>query len=180
MRKEFKAILTDKEEHGDKIEILVREDYAEILTEEDRAYLKGNFKNFTEKDFEKLIGTVRGDFSSEIEAFDTILENFCKSNEIDELAVICENYDTSIFNSEYAREKINFAKTVEIAIFPDTEIEEKLTKINNIFFLENETASAIIEKEKTSVIKPRNKENFCIVDEFEWFVEEVRRLEKLL
>jgi len=180
MRKEFKSVLTDNEEHGDRIEILVGEDYAKILSEEDKAYLKGNFKNFTENDFEKLIGTARKDFTSEIEVFDTILENFCKSNEADELSVICENYDTSIFNSEYAREKINFAKTVEIAIFPDTEIEEKLTKINNIFFLENETASAIIEKEKTSVIKPRNKENFCIVDEFEWFVEEVRRLEKLL
>ena len=180
MKKEFKAILTDKEEHGDKIEISVREDYAEILTDDDRAYLKGNFKNFTENDFEKLIGTVREDFSSEIEAFDTILENFCKSNEVDELAVICENYDTSIFNSEYAREKINFAKTVEIAIFPDTEIEEKLTKINNIFFLENKTATAIIEKGKTSIIKPGNKKGFFIVSEFEWFAEEVRRLEKLL
>ena len=180
MKKEFKAVLTDKEEHGDKIEILVGEDYAKILTEEDKAYMKGNFKNFTEKDFEKLIGTVREDFSSEIEAFDTILENFCKSNEVDELTVVCENYDTSIFNSDYAREKVNFAKTVEIAIFPDTEIEEKLTKISNIFFLENKTATAIIEKGKTSIMKPINKKGFFIVNEFEWFAEEVRRLEKLL
>lgn len=180
MNKKFKAILTDNEEHGDKIEILVREDYAEILTEEDKAYMKGNFKSFTENDFEKLIGTVREDFSSEIEAFDTILENFCKTNEVDELSVVCENYDTSIFNSEYAREKINFAKTVEIAIFPGIEFEEKLTKINNIFFLENEIATAIIEKGKTAMMKPRNKKDFRIVDEFEWFAEEVRRLEKLL
>ena len=180
MRKEFKSVLTNNEEHGDKIEILIGENYAEILTEEDKAYLKGDFKNFTEKDFEKLIGTVRDDFTSEIEAFDTLLESFCKSNEVDELRVVCENYDTSIFNTEYAREKINFAKNVEVVVMPNFSDEEKLTKINNIFFLENETASAIIEKEKTSVIKPRNKENFCIVDEFEWFAEEVRRLEKLL
>ena len=40
MRKEFKTILTDNEEHGDKIEILVKENYAEILTEEDKAYMK--------------------------------------------------------------------------------------------------------------------------------------------
>ena len=180
MKKEFKAILTDKEEHGDEIKILVREDYAEILTEEDKAYMKGNFKNFTENDFEKLIGTVREDFTSEIEAFDTILENFCKNNEVDELSVVCENYDTSIFNSIYATEKLKFAKTVEVAIFPCTEIEEKLTKINNIFFLENRTATAIIEKGKTSVIKPRNKKGFFILSEFEWFAEEVRRLEKLL
>ena len=180
MRKEFKAVLTDKEEHGDKIEILIREDYAEILTEEDKAYMKGNFKNFTESDFEKLIGTVREDFTSEIEAFDTILENFCKNNEVDELSVVCENYETSIFNSIYATEKLKFAKTVEIAIFPDTEREEKLTKINNIFFLENETASAIIEAGRTTMMKPRIKDEFCIVNEFEWFVNEVRELEKLL
>ena len=180
MRKEFKAVLTDKEEHGDKIEILIREDYAEILTEEDKAYMKGNFKNFTESDFEKLIGTIREDFTSEIEAFDTMLESFCKSNEVDELSVVCENWDTSIFNSEYAREKIGFAKTVEVVILPNSESEEKLTKINGIIFLENKTASAIIEKGKIPMIKPRNKEDFCIINEFEWFAEEVRRLEKLL
>lgn len=180
MRKEFKAVLTDKEEHGDKIEILIREDYAEILTEEDKAYMKGNFKNFTESDFEKLIGTVREDFTSEIEAFDTMLESFCKSNEVDELSVVCENWDTSIFNSEYAREKIGFAKTVEVVILPNSESEEKLTKINGIFFLENEMASAIIEDGKIAMMKPRNKDDFFIVNEFEDFVEEIRRLEKLL
>ena len=180
MRKEFKTILTDNEEHGDKIEILVKENYAEILTEEDKAYMKGNFKNFTENDFEKLIGTVREDFTSEIEAFDTMLENFCESNEVDELSVICENYETSIFNSEYAREKINFAKTVEVVVWPNCKDEEKLTKINGIFFLENEVASAIIEAGRTTMMKPRIRDDFFIVNEFEWFAEEVRRLEKLL
>ena len=180
MNKELKAILTDNEEHGDKIEILVREDYAEILTEEDKAYMKGNFKSFSKNDFENLIGTVREDFTSEIEAFDTILKNFCKNNEVDELSVVCESYDISIFNSDYAREKINFAKTVEITVLPDLDCEEKLTKVNGIFFLENETGSAIIENGRTSMIKPRNKKDFRIVDEFEWFAEEVRRLEKLL
>ena len=180
MKKEFKAVLTDKEEHGDKIEILVGENYAKILTEEDKAYMKGNFKNFTENDFEKLIGTVREDFTSEIEAFDTILENFCKTNEVDELLVVCENYETSIFNSDYAREKINFAETVEITVLPDLDCEEKLTKVNGIFFLENEIGSAIIEKGRTSMIKPKIKNDFCIVNELEWFTAEVRRLEKLL
>ena len=165
MRKEFKAVLTDKEEHGDKIEILIREDYAEILTEEDKAYMKGNFKNFTESDFE---------------AFDTMLENFCKSNEVDELSVVCESWDVSIFSSEYAREKIGFAKTVEVVILPNSESEEKLTKINGIFFLENEMASAIIEDGKIAMMKPRNKDDFFIVNEFEDFVEEIRRIEKLL
>lgn len=180
MRKEFKAILTDNEEHGDEIKVLVREDYAEILTEEDKAYMKGDFKNFNGSDFEKLIGTVREHFTSEIEAFDIILENFCKNNEVDELSVVCENWDTSIFNSEYAREKIGFAKTVEVVILPNSESEEKLTKINGIFFLENEMASAIIEDGKIAMMKPRIKDDFFIVNEFEDFVEEIRRLEKLL
>lgn len=180
MRKKFKAVLTDKEEHGDKIEILVREDYAEILTADDKAYMKGNFKNFTENDFEKLIGTVREDFTSEIEAFDTILENFCKSNEVDELCVICENFDTSIFGDEYAIKKIDFAKTVEVTVLPNSKDEEKLTKINGIFFLENEVASAIIEKGSTTMIKPRIQDDFFIVNQFEWFTEEVRKLEKFL
>ena len=180
MKKEFKTILTDNEEHGDEIEILVKENYAEILTEEDKAYMKGNFKNFTENDFEKLIGTVREDFTSEIEAFDTMLESFCKSNEVDELRVTCENWDTSIFYEKYAREKLDFAKTVEITVLPNSESEEKLTKINGIFFLENEMASAIIEAGKISMMKPRIKDGFFIVNDFEDFVEEVRRLEKLL
>lgn len=177
MKKEFKAILTKRE---DKIEIIVRENYAEILAGEAKAYMKGNFKNFTENDFEKLVETVREDFMCEIEAVDITLENFCKNNKVDELSVVCEKYDTSIFNGFYATEKLKFAKTLEVAIFPDTDHEEKLTKINGIIFLENKTASAIIEKGKIPMIKPRNKEDFCIINEFEWFAEEVRRLEKLL
>ena len=41
-------------------------------------------------------------------------------------------------------------------------------------------ASAIIEDGKIAMMKPRNKDDFFIVNEFEDFVEEVRRLEKLL
>ena len=180
MRKKFKAILKDNQGFGEKLELLIKKDYAEILTEEDKAYMKGDFKNFTESDFENLIDPLIDNFPGEVEAFDTILKKFCKSNEVDELRVTCENYDTSIFSENYAREKLDFAKTVEITVLPNDETEEKLTKINGIFFLENEVASAIIEKGKTAMIKPRIKDDFFIVDQFEYFVEEVRELEKLL
>ena len=180
MRKKFKAILKDNQGFGEKLELLIKKDYAEILTEEDKAYMKGDFKNFTESDFENLIDPLIDNFPGELEAFDAILENFCKSNEVDELCVTCGNWDTSIFSDEYARKKLDFAKTVEITVLPNSKSEEKLTKINGIFFLENEMASAIIEDGKIAMMKPRNKDDFFIVNEFEDFVEEIRRLEKLL
>ena len=180
MKKNFKAILKDNQGFGEKLELFIKKDYAEILTEEDKAYMKGNFEKFTENDFSNLIDPLISNFPGEFEAFEEILRNFCKSNEVDELHVTCGNWDTSIFSDEYAREKLDFAKTVEITILPNSESEEKLTKINGIFFLENETASAIIEAGKISMIKPRIKDDFFIVNEFEDFVEEIRRLEKLL
>ena len=180
MRKKFKAILKDNQGFGEKLELLIKKDYAEILTEEDKAYMKGNFENFTENDFANLIDPLISNFPGELEAFDVILKNFCRNNEVDELRVTCENWDTSIFSENYAREKLDFAKTVEVTVLPNSKSEEKLTKINGIFFLENEIASAIIEKGKIAMMKPRIKDDFFIVNEFEDFVEEVRKLEKLL
>ena len=92
----------------------------------------------------------------------------------------CYPFNFSLEYGFYATEKLKFAKTLEVAIFPDTDHEEKLTKINGIFFLENEMASAIIEDGKIAMMKPRNKDDFFIVNEFEDFVEEIRRIEKLL
>ena len=37
MRKKFKAILKDNQGFGEKLELLIKKDYAEILTEEDKA-----------------------------------------------------------------------------------------------------------------------------------------------
>ena len=142
--------------------------------------MKGNFENFTENDFANLIDPLISNFPGELEAFDVILKNFCRNNEVDELRVTCENWDTSIFSENYAREKLDFAKTVEITVLPNSKSEEKLTKINGIFFLENEMATAIIEDGRIAMMKPRIKDDFFIVNEFEDFVEEIRRLEKLL
>lgn len=175
MKKEFKAILTKRE---DKIEIIVRENYAEILAGEAKAYMKGNFKNFTENDFEKLVETVREDFMCEIEAVDITLENFCKNNKVDELSVVCEKYDTSIFNGFYATEKLKFAKTLEVAIFPDTDHEEKLTKINDTMLIHSAIGYALIKKNKETIVKISSRTDFNAIKEFEWFLKEVRNQEE--
>lgn len=180
MEKELNINL--KNETNDEIKIKIREGYAEILTEEDRAYLKGNFKNLNGID--SLLKEIEEDFDDEPSGFETALEKFCKIYEVEELLVECDNYGTKTCNinlyiyPDYFFNKINYAKKVEVNLMHLDEIKESVTKINNIMFIHSVIGYAIVEKNKETIVKISSRTEFNVIKEFEWFLKEVRNQEE--
>lgn len=180
MEKELNINL--KNETNDEIKIKIREGYAEILTDEDRAYLKGNFKNLNGID--SLLKEIEEEFVDELSGFQKALEKFCKMHEVEELLVECDNYgtgmnDANLYNCpDYLFDKMDYAKKVEVNLMHLDEIKESVTKINNILFIHSAIGYAIVEKNKESIIKISRKTDFNVLKEFEWFLKEVRRQEE--
>ena len=73
MEKELNINL--KNETNDEIRIKVNPNYAEILTNDDRAYLKGNFENFNGID--NLLKEIEEDFDDDIK-YEKIIEKVRK------------------------------------------------------------------------------------------------------
>ncbi len=171
-----------RNETEDEIRIKIGSDYAEILTEEDRAYMKGNFKNLSGID--SLLKEIEEEFVDGLSAFITALEKFCKIYEVEELLVECDNYGTRICNinlyiyPDYFFNKINYAKKVEVNLMHLDEIKESVTKINNIMFIHSAIGYAIIEKNNETIVKISSKTDFNAIKEFEWFLKEVRNQEE--
>lgn len=146
-----------RNETEDEIRIKIVSDYAEILTEEDRAYMKGNFKNLSGID--SLLKEIEEDFDDEPSGFETALEKFCEMHEVEELLVECDNYgtricDASLYNCpDHLFGKMNYAKKVEVNLLHLSEIKESVTKINNIIFIHSAIGYAIIEKTKNQLLK---------------------------
>lgn len=180
MEKELNINL--KNETNDEIRIKVNPNYTEILTNDDRAYLKGNFKNLNGID--SLLKEIEEEFVDELSAFITALEKFCEMHEVEELLVECDNYgtricDASLYNCpDYLFGKMNYAKKVEVNLMHLSEIKESVTKINDIMFIHSAIGYAIIEKNKESIVKISSKTDFNGLKEFEWFLKEVRKQEE--
>ena len=180
MEKELNINL--KNETNDKIKIKIREDYAEILTEEDRAYMKGNFKNLNGID--SLLKEIEEEFVDELSAFITALEKFCEMYEVEELLVECDNYGTRMCDAnlrncpDYLFGKMNYAKKVEVNLMHLEEIKESVTKINDTMLIHSAIGYALIEKNKETIVKISSKTDFNVIKEFEWFFKEVRKQEE--
>ena len=180
MEKELNINL--KNETNDEIRIKISSNYAEILTDSDRAFLKGNFENLNGID--SLLKEIEEDFDDEPSGFETALEKFCKIYKIEELLVECDNYGTKTCNinlyiyPDYFFGKMDYAKKVEVNLMHLDEIKESVTKINNILFIHSAIGYAIVEKNKESIIKISRKIDFNVLKEFEWFLKEVRRREE--
>ena len=180
MEKELNINL--KNETNDRIRIKIGPNYAEILTEEDRAYLKGNFKNLNGID--NLLKEIEKEFVDELSAFIKALEKFCEMYEVEELLVECDNYgtrmcDVNLWNCpEFLFGKMDYAKKVEVNLMHLDEIKESVTKINDVLFIQSAIGYAIVEKNKESIIKISRKTDFNVLKEFEWFLKEVRKQEE--
>lgn len=180
MEKELNINL--KNETNDEIKIKISSNYAEILTEEDRAYMKGNFENLNGID--SLLKEIEEDFVDELSAFETALEKFCEMHEVEELLVECDNYGTRICDAnlcncpDYLFDKMNYAKKAEVNLMHLSEIKESVTKINDIMFIHSAIGYAIVEKNKESIVKISSRTDFNILKEFEWFFKEVRKQEE--
>ena len=120
-----------KNETNDEIEIKISPNYAEILTEEDRAFLKGNFENLN--GIESLLKEIEEEFVDGLSAFITALEKFCEMHEVEELLVECDNYgtgmnDANLYNCpDYLFDKMDYAKKVEVNLMHLDEIKESVT-----------------------------------------------------
>ena len=171
-----------RNETEDEIRIKIGPDYAEILTEEDRAYMKGNFKNLSKID--SLLKEIEEEFVDGLSAFITALEKFCKIYEVDELLVECDNYGTRICDAnlyncpDYLFGKMDYAKKVEVNLMHLDEIKESVIKINDVLFIHSAIGYAIVEKNKEPIIKISNKTDFNVLKEFEWFLKEVKKQEE--
>lgn len=180
MEKELNINL--KNETNDEIKIKIGPDYAEILTEEDRAYMKGNFKNLNEID--SLLKEIEEEFVDELLAFETALKKFCKMYEVEELLVECSNYGTKMCDAnlyicpQFLFGKIDYAKKVEVNLMHLDEIKESVTKINNVLFIHSAIGYAIVEKNKESIVKISSRTDFNVLKEFEWFFKEIRKQEE--
>lgn len=180
MEKELNINL--KNETNDEIKIKIREGYAEILTDSDRAYFKGNFKNLNE--IGSLLKEIEEDFDDEPSGFETALEKFCKIYEVEELLVECDNYGTKTCNinlyiySDYLFGKTNYAKKVEVNLMHLDEIKESVTKINDTMLIHSAIGYALIEKNKETIVKISSRTDFNVLKEFEWFLKEVRKQEE--
>ena len=180
MEKELNINL--KNETNDEIKIKIREDYAEILTEEDRAYMKGNFKNLSGID--SLLKEIEEEFVDGLSAFITALEKFCEMHEVEELLVECDNYGTGMNDANlyicpnYLFGKMDYANKVEVNLMHLDEIKESVTKVNNTLFIHSSIGYALIEKNKETIVKISSRTDFNAIKEFEWFLKEVRRQEE--
>lgn len=180
MEKELNITL--KNETNDEIRIKISSNYAEILTDSDRAFLKVNFENLNGID--SLLKEIEEDFVDELSAFETALEKFCKIYEVEELLVECDNYGTGMNDANlyicpnYLFGKMDYANKVEVNLMHLSEIKESVTKINDIMFIHSAIGYAIIEKNKESIVKISSRTDFNIIKEFEWFFKEVRRQEE--
>lgn len=180
MEKELNINL--KNETNDEIKIKIREGYAEILTDSDRAYLKGNFENLN--GIESLLKEIEEDFDDEPSGFETALEKFCKIYEVEELLVECDNYGTKTCNinlyiySDYLFNKTNYAKKVEVNLMHLSEIKESVTKINDTMLIHSAIGYALIENNKETIVKISSRTDFNVLKEFEWFLKEVRKQEE--
>lgn len=180
MEKELNINL--KNETNDEIEIKISPNYAEILTEEDRAFLKGNFENLN--GIESLLKEIEEEFVDGLSAFIIALEKFCEMHEVEELLVECDNYgtgmnDANLYNCpDYLFDKMDYAKKVEVNLMHLDEIKESVTKINDIMFIHSSIGYALIEKNKETIVKISSRTDFNVLKEFEWFFKEVRRQEE--
>lgn len=180
MEKELNINL--KNETNDEIRIKISSNYAEILTDEDRAYLKGNFEKLNGID--SLLKEIEEDFVDELSAFETALEKICKIYEVEELLVECDNYGTRICDAnlcnspDYLFDKMNYAKKAEVNLMHLDEIKESVTKVNNTLFIHSSIGYALIEKNKETIVKISSRTDFNVLKEFEWFFKEVRRQEE--
>lgn len=180
MEKELNINL--KNETNDEIKIKISSNYAEILTEEDRAYMKGNFENLNR--IGSLLKEIEEEFVDELSGFETALKKFCKIYEVEELLVECNNYGTRICDAnlhtcpDYLFGKMNYAKKAEVNLMHLSEIKESVTKINDIMFIHSAIGYAIVEKNKETIIKISSRTDFNILKEFEWFFKEVRNQEE--
>ena len=171
-----------KNETNDEIEIKISPNYAEILTEEDRAFLKGNFENLN--GIESLLKEIEEDFVDELSAFETALEKFCEMHEVEELLVECDNYGTGMNDANlyicpnYLFGKMDYANKVEVNLMHLSEIKESVTKINDIMFIHSAIGYALIEKNKETIVKISSRTDFNVLKEFEWFLKEVRKQEE--
>lgn len=180
MEKELNINL--KNETNDEIRIKISSNYAEILTDEDRTYLKGNFEKLNGID--SLLKEIEEDFVDELSAFETVLEKICKIYEVEELLVECDNYGTRICDAnlcnspDYLFDKMNYAKKAEVNLMHLDEIKESVTKVNNTLFIHSSIGYALIEKNKETIVKISSRTDFNVLKEFEWFFKEVRRQEE--
>ena len=171
-----------RNETEDEIRIKIGPDYAKILTDEDRAYLKGNFKNLNGID--SLLKEIEEEFVDELSGFQKALEKFCKIYEVEELLVECDNYgtricDASLWNCpDYLFGKMGYAKRVEVNLMHLSEIKESVTKVNNTLFIHSAIGYALIEKNKETIVKISSRTDFNALKEFEWFLKEVRKQEE--
>lgn len=180
MEKELNINL--KNETNDEIRIKISSNYAEILTDSDRAFLKGNFKNLNGID--SLLKEIEEDFDDEPSGFETALEKFCKIYKVEELLVECDNYGTKTCNinlyiyPDYFFNKMDYAKKVEVNLMHLEEIKESVTKINDTMLIHSAIGYALIKKNKESIVKISSRTDFNIIKEFEWFLKEVRNQEE--
>ena len=171
-----------RNETEDEIRIKIGPDYAEILTEEDRAHMKGNFKNLSGID--SLLKEIEEEFVDGLSAFITALEKFCEMHEVEELLVECDNYGTRMCDAnlrncpDYLFGKMNYAKKVEVNLMHLDEIKESVTRINDVLFIHSTIGYALIEKNKETIVKISNRTDFNVLKEFEWFFKEVRKQEE--
>ena len=180
MEKELNINL--KNETNDEIRIKISPNYAEILTEEDRAYMKGNFKNLSGID--SLLKEIEEEFVDGLSAFITALEKFCEMHEVEELLVECDNYGTGMNDANlyicpnYLFGKMDYANKVEVNLMHLDEIKESVTKINNIMLIHSAIGYALIEKNKETIVKISSRTDFNVLKEFEWFLKEVKKQEE--
>lgn len=180
MEKELNINL--KNETNDKIRIKISPNYAEILTEEDRAYMKGNFKNLSGID--SLLKEIEEDFDDEPSGFETALEKFCEMHEVEELLVECDNYGTGMNDANlyicpnYLFGKMDYANKVEVNLMHLSEIKESVTKINDTMLIHSAIGYALIKKNKETIVKISSRTDFNAIKEFEWFLKEVRNQEE--
>lgn len=180
MKKELNINL--KNETEDEIKIKIGPDYAEILTDEDRAYLKGNFEKLNGID--SLLKEIEEEFVDELSGFEKSLEKFCKIYEVEELLVECDNYGTGMNDANlyicpnYLFGKMDYANKVEVNLMHLSEIKESVTKINDIMFIHSAIGYALIEKNKETIVKISSRTDFNALKEFEWFLKEVRKQEE--
>ena len=180
MKKELNINL--KNETEDEIKIKIGPDYAEILMDEDRAYLKGNFEKLNGID--SLLKEIEEEFVDELSGFEKSLEKFCKIYEVEELLVECDNYgmkicDANLWNCpDYLFGKMGYAKRVEVNLMHLDEIKESVTKINNVLFIHSTIGYALIEKNKETIVKISSRTDFNVLKEFEWFLKEVKKQEE--
>ena len=176
-------------ENGNFIEFQIKEKEIEIITEDDKAKIVGNFKDFSLGNFEKLLNQCKKiedieNSASEIETFETALEFLSKTIAIEEVYITCNCYDESSADwNGYAESKLKLAKKVEINFL----YKEFISKINNKIFVSNQYNDnnyLLIEINKNEINFFQKFETFVSLDEFTNYItdlkNQMKQMQKIL